>query len=274
MNKIITISVGFFLIIALVSISVADILPNGTNTTNRQMPSETNLEVIGAMSSKQAYQLTASSHGAHEGGFLYEGERVSSVIYKNDMMTNGGYLAESKGLNLDEGPQIKNSYNVAGTSVITYLTDPDKGSKMSTTESLEMYNSGNWSNTTLSVRNPLVADIIGKYVGGFNSQYKGSSGVDLTSGQLATMVKARSVGADTSIPAELGYLVGIHPDLSTGMPYASGSANTEFSFSNEEGSSNTTNLSSTKEFKDSTSVNGQIFTFGKSFSVVSGISPD
>jgi len=274
MRRIFTIYIGFCLIIALISISTADILPNGTNTTNRNMPSETNLEVIGSMSSKQTYQLNSNSAGGHEGGFLYEGERTSSVIYKNDLVTNGGYLSQSKGLNLDEGPKIRNTYNVDGTTVSTYLTDPEKGSKMSASESVQMSNSGNWSKTNLSVRNPLVQDIIGRYVGGFNSNYAGGSDVDLTSGQVATMVKTRSVGVDSSVPAEMGYLIGIHPDLSSGMPYASGSVDTQFSYSNEEGSENTTNLSSTKEMKDETSVNGQIFTFGKSFNIVSGISTD
>jgi hypothetical protein len=229
------------------------------------------------MHSKQSYQLTTVSNGTYNGdevGFLHEGERASSVIYKTDTMTNGGYLAQSKGLNLDEGPQQKRSYNVDSTTVSTYLTDPEKGSKMSSSESLQLVTSGNYSQINDTVRNPLVSNIITKYVGGFNSQYNGASDVDITSGQVATMAKARSVGQDTSVPAELSYLIGIHPDLSSGMPYASGSASTDFSFSNEEGAANTTNLSSTKSVKDSTSVDGQIFTFGKSFDVVSGVSPD
>jgi hypothetical protein len=274
MNHKITFLVSICLSFILISAVTADILPNGTNTTNRQIPSETYLEVIGSMSSHQTYQLETTSHGAHEGGFLYDGERVSSVVYKNDMTTNGGYLAQSKGLKIDEGPQQKGAFNVDSKIVSTYLTDPEIGSKMSSSDSLEMYTSGNYSQNNLSVRNPLVAEIIGDYVGGFNSYYKGASATDMTTGQIATMARARSVGTDNTIPAELRYLIGIHPDMSSGIPYAAGSASTEFVMTNEEGApTNSTNLSSTKQVKDKTTVDGQIFTFGKSFTVTSGLSP-
>lgn len=58
------------------------------------------------------------------------------------------------------------------------------------------------------------------------------------------------------------------------MPYAAGTASTEFAMTNEEGApTNTTELASTKGMKDATMVDGQIFTFGKSFTVTSGLSP-
>lgn len=238
------------------------------------MPSETYLEVIGQMSSHQEYQLESTSHGGHEGGFLYDGERVSSVVYKNDMTTNGGYLAQSQGLKLDEGPQQRSAFNVDSKIVSTYLTDPEIGSKMSSAQSLELFTSGNWSDSSLSVRNPLVADIIGDYVGGFNSYYKGASSAEMTSGQIATMARARTVGTDNTIPAELRYLIGIHPDMSSGIPYASGTVSTDFAMTNEEGvPKNSTDITTNKDMKDTTTVDGQIFTFGKSFEITSGLSP-
>ena len=274
MNKKTSALICICLFLSFVAVTTADILPNGTNTTNRQIPSETYLEVIGAMSSRQMYQLETSSHGGHEGGFLYDGERVSSVVYKNDMATNGGYLAQSKGLTIDEGPQQKGAFNVDSKIVSTYLTDPEIGSKMAASDMLEMFNSGNYSKIDKNVRNPLVADIIGDYVGGFNSYYKGASAVEMTSGQIATMARARSVGTDNTIPAELRYLIGIHPDMSSGIPYAAGTASTEFAMTNEEGApTNTTEFASTKMMNDKTTVDGQIFTFGKSFIVTSGLSP-
>lgn len=274
MNKKIPVLISICLALFLIFTTSADILPNGTNTTNRQMPSETYLEVIGSMSSHQEYQLETSSHGGHEGGFLYDGERVSSVVYKSDMATNGGYLAQSKGLKIDEGPQQKGAFNVDSKIVSTYLTDPEIGSKMAASDSLEMFNSGNYTKVDKNVRNPLIADIIGDYVGGFNSYYKGASAVEMTSGQIATMARARSVGTDNTIPAELRYLIGIHPDMSSGIPYAAGTASTDFAMTNEEGApTNTTDLASTKQVNDKTTVDGQIFTFGKSFTVTSGLSP-
>ena len=274
MNKKIPVLISICLALLLIFTTSADILPNGTNTTNRQIPSESYLEVIGSMSSHQEYRLETSSHGGHEGGFLYDGERVSSVVYKSDMATNGGYLAQSKGLVIDEGAKQKGAYNVDSKIVTTYLTDPEIGSKMASSDSVEMFNSGNYSLVNRSVRNPLVADIIGDYVGGFNSHYKGASAVELTTGQLATMAKARSVGTDNTVPAEIGYLIGIHPDMSSGIPYAAGTASTEFKMTTEQGAStNTTDLATNKMIEDKTTVDGQIFTFGKSFTVTSGLSP-
>lgn len=276
MNRKIVYVICLCLFLLIISVSTADRLPNGTNTTNRQFPSETYLEVIGSMSSHQTYQLDTYSNGSHEGGFLDDGETFSSVVYKNDMSTNGGYLAQSKGLKIDEGQQQKGGYNVDSKIVTTYLTDPEKGSKMASVDSLELFTSGNWTNTSdinKTIRNPVVQGIIGDYIGGFNSYYKGASATEVTSGQIATIAQARSVGADTSVPAELHYLIGIHPDTSSGMPYAAGSASTDFAMSNEEGAGNTTDMATTKAMKDSATVDGQIFTFGKSFTVTSGVSP-
>ncbi|NLV28184.1 MAG: hypothetical protein GXY48_13660 [Methanomicrobiales archaeon] len=274
MNKKIICVIIITIVLALVSISSADRLPNGSNTTNRQIPSETYLEVIGQMSSHQVYQLDTYSNGSHEGGFLDEGETFSSVIYKNDMRTNGGYLAQSKGLKIDEGPQQKGGFNVDSKIVSTYLTDPEIGSKMTSSDSLEMFNSGNYTRSSLVVRNPVVADIIDDYIGGFNSYYKGASAVEMTTGQVATMARARSVGYDDAVPAELRYLIGIHPDMSSGIPYAAGTASTQFAMTNEEGAGNTTEMSSTKAMSDASTVDGQIFTFSKSFVVTSGIEPN
>lgn len=273
MNKKIASLLIISIFLILIPVSLADRLPNGTNTTNRQLPSESYIEVVGQMSSHQVYQLDTYGNGSEEEGFLGAGDTFSSVVYKNDMRTNGGYLSQSKGLKIDEGPQQKAGFNVDSKIVSTYLTDPERGSKMTSSDSLELYTSGNWSSSNLTVRNPVVADIIDEYIGGFNSYYKGASAVDMTSGQIATMARARSVGTDDSVPAELRYLIGIHPDMSSGIPYASGSASTEFAMTNEEGASNTTNMSTTKSMSDSTTVDGQIFTFSKSFVVTSGLEP-
>ncbi|PKL59814.1 MAG: hypothetical protein CVV33_05920 [Methanomicrobiales archaeon HGW-Methanomicrobiales-4] len=122
-----------------------------------------------------------------------------------------------------------------------------------------------------SIHNVLVASMVDKYIGGFNSYYEAGSEVTLKTGQLATIAQARSVGYDDTVPAGMRYTLGIHPDTSTGLPYAEGSAATRFVVTNEEGYENTTNLSSTKTFADSTTVDGMIFHFGKNFEAKSGV---
>jgi hypothetical protein len=186
-------------------------------------------------------------------------------------MTNGGYLSEAKHQKFDEGGQGSGTYNIDSKTVTTYASDSSIKSQLSNKEKLSMTTSGNWSETDKTIHNVLVGSIIDEYIGGFNSNYEAGSDVKLSSGQLATIAKARSVGKDTTVPAAVSYPLGIHPDSSTGMPYAEGSASTRFVLTNEEGYSNTTNFSSTNQLVDETSVDGLIFHFGKAFEASSGV---
>ena len=142
---------------------------------------------------------------------------------------------------------------------------------MSTSEKMTLTTSGNASRVNETIHNPLVASMINKYIGGFNSNYEAGSDVSLKTGQLATIAQARSVGHDDTVPAGMRYTLGIHPDTSTGLPYAEGSAATNFVVTNEEGYLNTTNLSSTKALSSSTSVEGMIFHFGQNYEAKSGV---
>ncbi len=251
-------------------IASADRLPNASKTNNFQVPSTTNLQLVGMMDSQNQVQISTANFNRSE-GFLFQGAAASDLVYKNDMMTNGGYLALAKDQTYDEGSQNKKGYNIDSAIVATYATDPDKGSKMSNSEKLTLTTTGNWTPMNQSIHNVLVSSIIDRYIGGFNSNYQASSDVSLSTGQLATIAQARSVGYDDTVPAAMRYTLGIHPDMSTGLPYAEGSAATNFVVTNEEGYENTTNLSTTKTFNDATKVSGQIFNFGKSFEATSGV---
>jgi len=267
----------FFVLILLIlagSLAYADRLPNVSKTTNMQVPATTNLQLVGMMDSQTQVQINTrnyNSTNAEEQGFLSPGSLESDLLYKNSMMTNGGYLALAKDQTFDEGNQNKKGYNVDSAIVSTYATDPDKGSKMSTSEELRLTTTGNWSPLNQTIHNTLVSQIIGDYVGAFESSYDAKSDVALTTGQLATIAQGRSTGYDDTVPAGVRYTLGIHPDMSTGLPYAQGSAATNFVVTNREGYQNTSNESSTKTFTDSTSVNGLIFKFGKDFTAESGL---
>ncbi len=252
----------------------ADRLPNVSKTTNMQVPATTNLQLVGMMDSQTQVQINTRNYNgtdAESQGFLSPGALESNLLYRNDMMTNGGYLALAKDQTFDEGNQNKRGYNVDSAIVSTYATDPDKGSRMTTSEQLTLTTTGNWTPLNQSIHNALVSSIVNRYIGGFNSNYDASSDVSLTTGQLATIAQGRSTAYDDTVPAGMRYTLGIHPDMSTGLPYAQGSAATNFVITNEEGYENTSNLSSTKTFADSTKVSGLIFKFGKDFSVESGL---
>lgn len=264
----------FLALLLVVSVVSADRLPNASKTTNMQIPSTSNLQLIGMMDSSTDVEIFTANYpnNSTSGGFLTgQGAATSTLVYHNDMMTNGGYLAQAKDQVFDEGNQNKGTYNVDSAIVSTYATDPDKGSAMSTSEKLTLTTSGNYSPLNQSIHNVLVASILDRYIGGFNSYYESASDVTLTTGQLATIAQGRSVGYDDTVPAAMRYTLGIHPDTSTGLPYAEGKAKTNFVVTNEEGFQNTTNLSTTKTFTDSTSVDGLIFHFGKDFTVKSGV---
>ncbi|MDD1728442.1 MAG: hypothetical protein LUQ50_05160 [Methanospirillum sp.] len=252
----------------------ADRLPNVSKTTNMQVPATTNLQLVGMMDSQTQVQINTRNYNSTDAeaqGFLSPGSTESNLVYKQDMMSNGGYLALAKDQTFDEGNQNKRGYNVDSASVSTYATDPDKGSKFSTSEQLTLTTTGNWSPVNETIHNALVQSIVGKYFGAFESSYDAMSDVSLTTGQLATIAQGRSTGYDDTVPAGVRYTLGIHPDMSTGLPYAQGSASTDFVVTNREGYQNTSNESATNSFTDSTSVNGLIFKFGKDFEATSGI---
>jgi len=275
MNKHGAVFLILMLLIAAACVVSADRLPNGSRTNHLQVPSTSNLQLIGMMDSSTDVEIYSSNlaNNTTANGFLTggRGEVVSTLVYHNDMMTNGGYLAQAKDQTYDEGAQNKGGYNIDSAIVSTYATDPDKGSAMSTSEKLTLTTSGNYSPLNQSIHNVLVASIVDRYIGGFNSYYESGSDVTLTTGQLATIAQGRSVGYADTVPAAMRDTLGIHPDTSTGLPYAEGRAATNFVITNEEGYENTTNLSSQKTFSDSTSVDGLIFHFGKDFTVQSGV---
>ena len=252
----------------------ADRLPNVSKTTNMQVPATTNLQLVVMMYSQTQDQINTrnfNSTDAEAQGFLSPGSTESNLVYKQDMMSNGGYLALAKDQTFDEGNQNKRGYNVDSASVSTYATDPDKGSKFSTSEQLTLTTTGNWSPVNETIHNALVQSIVGKYIGAFESSYDARSDESLTTGQLATIAQGRSTGYEDTVPAGVRYTLGIHPDMSTGLPYAQGSASTNFVVTNREGYQNTSNESATNSFTDSTSVDGLIFKFGKDFEATSGI---
>jgi hypothetical protein len=265
----------FFTFIILVSVLgqvYADRLPMAGRTNNFQAPSTTNLQLVGMMDSQTQVEIYTANFPNNTTGFLTgKGAVTSTLAYNNNMMTNGGYLALAKDQTFDEGSQTRGSYNVDSAMVATYATDPDKGSSMSASEKMMLTTSGNYSPMNLSIHNVLVASMLDKYIGGFNSYYEAGSEVDLKTGQLATIAQGRSTAYNDTVPAGMRYTLGIHPDTSTGLPYAEGSASTRFVVTNEEGYENTTNFSATKTFSESTTVDGKIFHFGKAFEVKSGV---
>jgi hypothetical protein len=266
-----------FLLIVLVQAAClvsADRLPNASSTNNFNLPTVQNLQLVGMMDEQTSMEIYNQDFpNGTNSGFLTGGRGavMSDLVYKTSMMTNGGYLNQAKDQTYDEGSQTKGSYNVDSAMVTTYAADPEKASKMSASEKLTLTTSGNFSPLNDSIHNALVATIADRYIGGFNSNYAVGSDVTLTTGQLATIAKGRSVGVDDTVPAEVDMTLGIHPDSSTGLPYAEGKASTDFRAANEEGYRNTTDIQSTKTVSDSTTVEGMIFHFGKDYVAKSGV---
>lgn len=253
---------------------VADRLPNSSGTNNFNLPTIQHLQIVGMMDEQTSMEMYNQDFpNETTDGFLTSGRGavLSDLVYKTSTMTNGGYLNQAKDQTYDEGSQTKGTHNVDSEIVSTYASDPAKGSKMIASEQLTLSTSGNYTLLNESIHNVLVASIADRYLGGFNSNYAAGSDVSLTTGQLATIAKGRSVGHDDTVPASVEYTLGIHPDTSTGLPYAEGTASTKFSASNEEGYENTTTIASTKTASDSTTVDGMIFHFGKDYEAKSGV---
>jgi len=130
----------FFALIILVSLTgqiYADRLPNATRTNNFQAPSTTNLQLVGMMDSSTEVEIYTENRNNSLEFLTGRGDVMSDLVYKNNMMTNGGYLALAKDQTFDEGSQTKGSNNIDSAIVATYATDSDRGAAMSTSEKMQ-----------------------------------------------------------------------------------------------------------------------------------------
>ncbi len=270
-----------------------DILPATPNTPSQPMPAHSNIEVIGSIIEKMERDVTTTSRFFNGGGFITEGEIDSHWNYKQQTLSNGGYLSQSKTQTFDDGNVNKQGYNVDTATVQTYASD-GSGSTLRYSESLSLEVSGNFSRAADIVASPLINEIMGEYFPAFTSEYSASSDLyGVTTMASTTRGSLRGAATNSSnAPAELNYDIIVSPDDASGLGYAEAGISASMSASTIEGpalidgmdpdtyfdpahSDWNTNYwnqpARTTNYREATNAAGKVFAFSKSYSVKSGI---
>ena len=273
--------------------ALADILPETPYTPSQPMPSHSNIEVIGTIIEKTERDVSSTNRFFNGGGFLTEGEIDTHWNYKQETISNGGYLSQSKVQTFNDGNVNKRGYNVDTATVQTYASD-GAGSTLRSSESLSLEVSGNFSSAVDIVASPLINEIMGDYFPAFTSSYGASSDLyGVTTMASTTRGSIRGAATNSSdAPAELNYDVIVQPDASTGLGYAEAGISVDTAASWLEGpaaigdndpdtyydpahSDWNTNYwddeARTTTYREATNAAGKVFSFSKSYSVKSGI---
>lgn len=289
------------IILAIVLVSVflccfgvlADILPETPYTPSSPMPSHSNVEVIGTIIEKTERDVSATNRFLNGDGFLTQGQIDTRWTYKQETISNGGYLSQSKIQTFDDGNVNKEGYNVDTAIVQTYASD-GAGSTLRSNEAMTLDVSGNFSNAADIVASPLVNEIMGDFFPAFTSSYSVSSDLyGVTTMASTTRGSLRGAATNSSdAAAEMNYDVIVQPDAASGLGYADAGIGVGMEASWLEGPAqiddddpgayydpahadwNTdywNDEARTTSVRDVTSASGKVFGFSKSYNVKAGI---
>jgi len=264
----------------------ADRLPSAVSET-QQISIDTQIDAIGSLDTATKMDWVTVKNGSTTDTTIGKGEIISSVVYQESLLSNGGMFNEVKNMGFDSSNQADKSYNLESEKVMTYAGSD--GSHLAGSEYLLLDVDGNYtSNTTEDVacvfsdlnliHNPMFANYV-------EAQ---SSFINLNSGQISTKGDIRAVGSSVSTSAGLSYQIAVTPDTASGKTYAEGSVKTKFVGSINEARDKKVSTSSksknknpyagdwnktaaTNEWKDETEVTGGITTLQKSFGYKSGL---
>lgn len=252
-----------------------DVLPKANVESNR-VPLSTSLEAVGIIREDTTRQHTITSIPPGGGGFLTTrpGVSTSTSLYSASTVSNGGYYNERKEQVFDAGTAGDDTYNVDSRSLLTYAFDPTIGSSLRTTENIQLFVAGTARELNSTFINPFIQDYVNKYVGAFESSYHAGSVIDrMTTGAVQRRAKVRSVGISNHTPAEIGYDISVHPDVSSGLMYADALVSSEFGVSTIDGLGDTSESQNVIDMETAASVRGIIFKFDQFYNAKSAVDP-
>jgi hypothetical protein len=197
------------------------------------------------------------------------GDVIGETSWSDNLMTNGGKLAINKNLDFDSQNQKVSTYNIQAQKILTY--DTTNGSHMLGEESYLLNIAGLYKPADDRYLRCVyaVSDLI--WLPAFcNTVQTKVSFMNVNHAQISERGSLRMVGED-QVPASLNYQVAITPDTNSGVSVADGIVKTNFHGSIMEARDNQTNVSATNQWKDLTSVAGDIKNFQKTFSYQSGL---
>lgn len=249
---------------------VADYLPNAT-PENQRIAITTLIDVIGFVRTETTFDWSIAS-GKLENKIFGPEEKVASLLYRDSLMTNGGHLSLSSSVDYDSQNKARGAHNFESEKVYSY--ESKEGSHLVADELLVMSTGGNYTESDNIMRCVFSSADDAAAPAFCNTVRAHSSLVNVNSAQVSTSAKARIVAEDGSVPSAMSYHIDLTPNPVSGLGYAVGTVNTEFSADimearGDEGNWNKT--SATNHMKDKASVSGGIISFSKAFDYQSGL---
>jgi|GEM_PF-1341719 len=265
----------------------ADRLPS-TVPEIQKFSIDTQIEATGLLDDSTWMDWVTVKNGSTTDTTIGKSEIISSVVYHESLLSNGGLINGVKNTGFDSSNKQDSSFNLESEKVMTYAGSD--GSHLVGDDYLLLDVNGNYtSNSTDSVRCVFSEDdylipnpAFSNYV-----EAQGSL-INFNSGKISTKEQVRAVGSKISTSAGLSYLVAVSPDTSSGESYANGTVKTRFAGSINEARDKKTTTSSrsktknpyandwnktaaTNTWKDETEVTGSISMMQKSFGYTSGL---
>ncbi|WP_319579133.1 hypothetical protein [uncultured Methanospirillum sp.] len=265
----------------------ADRLPS-TVSEVQKFSIDTQIDVTGLLDDSTRMDWVTVKNGSTTDTTIGKGEIISSVVYHESLLSNGGLINGVKNTGFDSSNKQDSSFNLESEKVMTYAGSD--GSHLVGDDYLLLDVNGNYtSNSTESVRCVFSED---EYLipNPAFSNYVEAQGslINFNSGKFSTKEQIRAVGSKISTSAGLSYQLAVSPDTSSGESYAEGTVKTGFAGSINEARDKKTTTSSrnksknpyandwnktaaTNTWKDETEVTGSISMMQKSFGYKSGL---
>jgi len=265
----------------------ADRLPS-TVPEIQKFSIDTQIDATGLLDDSTWMDWVTVKNGSTTDTTIGKSEIISSVVYHESLLSNGGLINGVKNTGFDSSNKQDSSFNLESEKVMTYAGSD--GSHLVGSDYLLLDVNGNYtSNSTESVMcvfsendylipNPAFSNYV---------EAQGSL-INFNNGKVSTKEQVRAVGSKISTSAGLSYQLAVSPDTSSGESYAEGTVKTRFTGSINEARDKKTTTSSrsksknpyandwnktaaTNTWKDETEVTGSISMMKKSFGYKSGL---
>jgi hypothetical protein len=242
-------SLLIFLALMATSYSViADRLPNQT-PENQLFSVDTVIDVTGAIDDSSNLIWLITTPGEIKSGSIHnhntvdriynlypEGKVITSSVYKDSLLTNGGKMSENKNFGFNTKDKSLGLYNIESEKVLTYSSY--EGAHMIGEEEYTLDVAGEAKKEDDNIR-CVLSTSQGRWLPPFcNIVSTKSVLVNVNSAQISTKGQIRSVAKTDDIPAELNYHIAITPDINSESGFAEGTIKTIYTGSIMEGRGN------------------------------------
>lgn len=206
--------------------STADRLPAAVPET-QQITIDTQIDAIATVDVGTKMDWETARNGSPSDTSMAKGEIISTVIYSDSILSNGGKINTVKNTGFDSSDMMDKMFNLESEKVMTYAGSD--GSHLVGEESLILDVIGNYtSNTsedvacvfgqTNQIHNPMFQDLVEAH----------SSILNLNSGQISTKGQVRAVGPSIRTSAGMNYQITVTPDSDSDEEFANGIVKTRF----------------------------------------------